>query len=208
MFPTIFLFFPALAFRPIGREVEWLAGISKEDSGSLEQLYDAYHRYAYRLLFAILKQQEEVEDVMQDVFAHIWKNASKYDASKGSAYAWILTVIRNKGLDRLRSKAMRNQSITSHDHSDRGYDWLPATEPIADDELELNDRARRVHQALSNISRIQRQTLHLAYFEGLSQSEISERLNMPLGTVKTHIRTGMLAMRDALASTEGKDVRQ
>lgn len=173
--------------------------IKARDSAALSELYDFYNRLLFGLILSILKKREEAEDILQEVFITIWEKAEQFDLDKGTVYTWIVSLARNKSIDRLRSKVYKEQKkqSASLDNEDVFY-------PLYSDEQDpleqtiLADRAKSVHEALDQISDKQRKVLQVAYFNGMSQSEIAEVFGIPLGTVKTRMRDGMIKLRELL----------
>lgn len=181
------------------RDRDIMARIKARDKSALSELYDQYNRLLFGLIYSILKKREEAEDTLQEVFTNIWEKAEQFDLNRGTVYTWIVTLTRNKSIDRLRSKVYKEQKkqSTSLDDEDVFY-------PLYSDEQDpleqtiLTDRAKRLHEALDKISDKQRKVLQVAYFNGMSQSEISEEFDIPLGTVKTRMRDGMIKLRELL----------
>ena len=182
------------------RDRALLQRIASKEPDALSELYDHYSNLLLGLLKSILKKTEEAEDILHEVFTTIWEKADQFDAERGSAYTWIVSLTRNKGIDRLRSKVYKEQKkqSTSLDDDDVFH-------PLYSDEnnpLEntiLSDRAKRIYEALQKLSEKQRSVIQVAYFDGLSQSEISDEYDIPLGTVKTRMRDGMIKLRELLA---------
>ena len=182
------------------RDRALLQRIASKEPDALSELYDHYSNLLLGLLKSILKKTEEAEDILQEVFTTIWEKADQFDAERGSAYTWIVSLTRNKGIDRLRSKVYKEQKkqSTSLDDDDVFH-------PLYSDEnnpLEntiLSDRVKRIYEALQKLSEKQRSVIQVAYFDGLSQSEISDEYDIPLGTVKTRMRDGMIKLRELLA---------
>jgi len=174
--------------------------IASKEPEALNELYDHYNKLLFGQLKSILKKTEEAEDILQEVFTTIWEKADQFDTERGSAYTWIISLTRNKGIDRLRSKVYKEQKkqSTSLDDDDVFH-------PLYSDEnnpLEntiLSDRAKRIYGALQKLSEKQRSVIQTAYFDGLSQTEISDEYDIPLGTVKTRMRDGMIKLRELLA---------
>ncbi len=182
------------------RDRELMRRIASKDPEALGLLYDHYNKLLFGLLRSILKKTEEAEDILQEVFTSIWEKAHQFDTERGTPYTWIVSLTRNKGIDRLRSKVYKEQK-----KQDAVIDDDEAFFPLFSEEnnpLEntiLSDRAKRVYEALEKLSEKQRTVIQVAYFDGLSQSEISEEMNIPLGTVKTRMRDGMIKLRELLS---------
>jgi len=163
--------------------------IMTRDSIALSALYDRYARLIYSLIRSVIKNHEEAEDLLQEVFVQLWERASTYDATKGSVYTWIVTLARNRAIDQVRSKSFQQQNKISREV---GPDMLYS--PMESSPFDLvvaEERSREMRDALSQIPPEQSQVIHIAYFGGCSQSERAAQLNIPLGTVKTRMRQGM-----------------
>lgn len=193
--------FAALAVLPTsGRRQDDEACVARAaagDAAALATLYDAHARPVYSLVLRIVGDEADAEDVLQDVFAQAWRQAARYDASRGTVAAWLLNMARTRAIDRLRSRRARpDAGATTTDET-----WRDLPAPAADpgDALAAAEDAARVRKALGELPLLQRLAIELAYFEGLTQSEIAQRLEQPLGTVKTRIRLGLLKLRDALS---------
>ncbi len=171
--------------------------VARRDQRALAELYDRHCRLVFSLALRILKDRGEAEDVLQDVFVRVWDRADKYDASLGTPSAWLARIGRNRAIDRLRSRAVRAPlSLPEMDAPSAAVDAGPATDPEG---LAVTGEQRAaIVRALSSLPDNQRALIESAYFEGYTQSELAERFNLPLGTVKTRIRAGMQALRAAL----------
>jgi len=161
-----------------------LRRLTRGDQAALGEFYDLYAGLVNGLALRILRDATEAEDVVQEVFVQVWRQAERYDPSRGSAEAWLCTIARTRSLDRLRRRVSRRE--------DQG-DALPSASAAPRPEESL-----AVRKALETLSADQRRALELAYYEGLTQTEIAARLGEPLGTVKTRIRTAMIRLRDVL----------
>ena len=182
------------------RDRELMARIKARDSAALSELYDQYNRLLFGLILSILKKREEAEDTLQEVFTQIWEKAEQFDLDRGTVYTWIVSMTRNKSIDRLRSKVYKEQKkqSTSLDDEDVFHPlYSDETDPLVN--TILTDRAKKLREALDQISDKQRKVLQVAYFNGMSQSEIAEEYDIPLGTVKTRMRDGMIKLRELLA---------
>ena len=185
------------------RDKDLLRRIAQKDPVALSLLYDQYNRLLFGLLVSILKKKTEAEDILQEVFSTIWEKADQFDPERGTGYTWIVSLTRNKGIDRLRSKVYKEQKkqSTSLDNDDFYYPLYSSENNPLEDTI-LSDRADMVRNALQQISEKQRKVIEISYFSGLSQSEISEEYDIPLGTVKTRMRDGMMKLRDILSGAE------
>ena len=170
------------------------------EDAALGDLYDRYGRTVYALALAIVREPADAEEVVVDAFGQAWRSASSFDAARGSVGAWLATIARTRALDTVRARGRRARA---HDRaallSDDGVAApIATTGSDPSRAVELGDARRLVSQALAVLSAPQRVAIELAYFEGLSQSEIAERLSEPLGTIKTRIRAGMEKLRGLL----------
>ena len=174
-----------------------LRRLASGDQAAAARLYDRHARPLYSLILRILGSETEAEDVLQEVFAQAFRQASRYDARRGAVAAWLLTIARSRAIDHLRARRTRVEARTG----EQTLGEMPDAQPDAASTMLDEERSRLVRQALGELPMLQRMAIELAYYEGLSHSEIAERLEQPLGTVKTRIRLGLLKLRDVL--TEG-----
>jgi RNA polymerase sigma-70 factor (ECF subfamily) len=168
--------------------------IAAGDRAAMAELYTRHGDVVFSLACRIVRLPADAEDVVQEVFTQAWRQASRYDAERASAAAWLLNITRTRAIDRLRAARTR-QRISG---SDERLELTPATGESQEDQVIGGERAERVRAALSVLGEAQRKAIDLAYFGGLTHGEIAERLSEPLGTVKTRIRSGLLKLRDAL----------
>lgn len=166
----------------------------QQDVKAFEELYDRHSRAVYSLVLRILRHAASAEEVVQDVFLQVWRNASQYDGSRGPFVPWLLTMARNRALDHLRLKGERQRRREDQ------REELPTTRITPDFEGSLDEkrRAARVRELISTLQPQQRRAIELAYFEGLSHSEVASTMNEPLGTVKSWIRNAILRLREGL----------
>ena len=173
-------------------DVELLHAVARGDEGALARLYDQYRVILFGLLVRILNSREEAEDVLQEVFLQVWKRARDFDEGRGRPFTWLVTLARSRAIDRIRQLGARQRLAdsaaqnSSEEASDAVSDTLHA------------EQREIVARALAALPEEQRRTLNLAYFEGLTQSEIAEKLGTPLGTVKTRMRSGTIKLRELL----------
>jgi RNA polymerase sigma-70 factor (ECF subfamily) len=168
---------------------ELMEGILRRDQNALALLYDRYARLLFNLCLAVVKKQEDAEDLLQEAFLLIWEKAAAFSSSKGSAYAWIVTLTRNRAIDRLRSKDFRDRQLQHFDFDFEKFAGEGIHSPL--ETASLAERAQIVKEAFAKLSPAQGEVIRMAYFEGYTQSQIADRLGVPLGTVKTRIREGM-----------------
>jgi RNA polymerase sigma-70 factor (ECF subfamily) len=192
----------AWAFRPESAESqaedrECLRRLGAGDLDAAAPLYDRHARAIYSLVLRIVDDEAEAEDVVQDVFTQAWRQAARYDAARGAVGAWLLMIARTRAIDRLRARRARSGPQPIED--ERVIEQMPAGATDVSDQLVGAEQARRVQRALGDLPLLQRLAIELAYYEGLTQREIAERLEEPLGTVKTRIRLGLLKLRETLA---------
>jgi RNA polymerase sigma-70 factor (ECF subfamily) len=166
------------------------------DAGALEELYDRHGDLLYSLALRIVGRPAEAEDVVQEAWLQIWNSASRYDSSRGPVAAWLVTVARSRAIDRLRKLGSRSRAETA-----AGMD-PPAPAEDASAGASQGQIRDRVEAALASLPPQIRQVLELAYFGGLSQTEISSRLGAPLGTVKSWTRQGLLRLREQVPQEE------
>jgi len=167
-----------------------VSAMAAGDQDSLATLNQRYGRALSAVADRILRDQADAEEVAADVLWQLWRDAARFDRARGSVGAWIMITVRSRAIDRLRARKAREP---------RGDNLAEFT--VADDpsnEIHSADRRRKVEGALATLSDGERELLRLAYFSDLSQSEIAERTSIPLGTVKSRMRAGLIRLRDAL----------
>lgn len=168
------------------------------DQTALSALYDRYSGVVYALAFRITSSTVEAEDVVVDTFWQIWQQADRYDRTRGQLGAWIFTIARSRALDRLR--AMRRSPLTEQDlRAEAEAAQHAAANDSPEQRLWLTEQSAFVRAALAELTPVQRQAIEMAYYQGLTHTEIAERLGEPLGTIKTRIRLGLMKMREHLS---------
>ena len=172
-----------------------LQRIAAGDEEALAELYDRHARTIYSLALRILQNQADAEDIVQEVVSQAWRQASRYDATRGNVAAWLLTLARSRAINRLRARRARPDRLAGELALTDVADQTPAV----DVQLLSAEQVARVRAALAALPLLQRMAIELAYYEGLTHVEIAERLEQPLGTVKTRIRLAMMKLREALA---------
>jgi len=174
-----------------------LARMARGEGDAVAELYDRHARPIYSLAVRILGDATEAEDIVQEVFSQAWKQAARYSASRGAVGAWLLMLARSRAIDRLRAKRARPGELSD----ERVAGQLVDAGPPVDSLVLSSEQVARVRAALDELPLLQRAAIELAYYEGLTHAEIADRLEQPLGTVKTRIRLAMLKLRDVLAGT-------
>jgi RNA polymerase sigma-70 factor, ECF subfamily len=170
----------------------------RRDQYALAVLYDRHSRLVYAVLLRITRDQPSAEELCQEVFFRLWRNAASFDGCQGALTPWLLTIARNAALDRFRSKSEKQRS------SEMGtQDTLEAPTPGNIDVWVDNKlQADRAMAFMNDLPANQRQALELAYFEGLSQAEIADKLGAPLGTVKSWVRGALLRLREQMGGVQ------
>lgn len=166
------------------------------DIGAIESLYDRYSRHAFGLAYKILNDRMAAEDVVQEAFLAVWRRANTFDSRRGQLRAWLLRIVRNRAIDRLRTMSTRREARTSIEDAglsvqDAGWEQVEAK----------SDRAQ-VRGLLNDLPESQRRAIELSYFSGMSQPQIAAALGLPVGTVKGRQRLGLEKMRLAFRGEE------
>jgi RNA polymerase sigma-70 factor (ECF subfamily) len=177
---------------------ELIALIQRRHEPALGALYDRYIRLVYAIALRITGDRETAEEVVQDVFQNVWQAAGSFQAGVGSLSAWLMGITRHRAIDATRSKRERARA------REQAIDILPPPSGESSLDREVAERMLRatVRLALAELPASQRQAIELAYYGGLTRAEIAERLNEPLGTIKTRLRLGLVKLRDLLQQEE------
>jgi RNA polymerase sigma-70 factor (ECF subfamily) len=176
-------------------DMDLIGRLQRRDPQALAELYDRYGRLAYSLILRVVRDTGVAEDLVQETFLRVWNRVQGFDADKGSIGPWLLAVARNRAIDYLRSTTGRARNSLELDATDH-----PALYNDMEKDLLVSDKARRIKAAMLKLSPNQREVIELAYFEGLSQTEMAARMGQPLGTVKTWVRTALKNLRDELGT--------
>jgi RNA polymerase sigma-70 factor (ECF subfamily) len=171
----------------------WMDRLAGGDLGALDLLYEQYGAMAFSIAYRITGDRSAAEDVVQDAFVGAWRNAGRYADARGSVRTWLLSIVHHRAIDAIRR---RRPTVELPDSETILPDTLTLPDAWGDVELRLDREA--VQGALTRISDVQREAIELAYFGGLTQTEIAERTGVPLGTVKGRLRLGLQGMRAAL----------
>lgn len=169
---------------------EILGRVAEQDRSAFEDFYDRYCGRVFGFLLHILRNRTEAEDVLQEAFWQVWRQAERFDSARASAEAWVLMIARSRAVDRLRR---RRETVT---------DTIPELPTDSQPEINLfrQDDAVQVTAALAVLPHDQREPIRLAFFEGMTHDQIARHLKIPLGTVKTRIRLGFLRLRERLTA--------
>ena len=195
---TIFLLsvvFPALALLLRAKDDrELIERLQARDADAMGDLYDRYGRLVYSLIYKVVRNEGVAEDLVQEAFLRIWNRIGAFDRDKGALGPWVLTVARNRAIDYLRSMDGRlKQSVIELERIES-----PAVFSDLEGQLDAVDKMKALKAAFEQLNPNQRMVIELAYFEGLSQTEMADRLKQPLGTVKTWVRSALLKLRQEI----------
>ncbi|WP_206065038.1 ECF RNA polymerase sigma factor SigK [Nocardioides sp. JQ2195] len=169
---------------------------SRGDESAFAELYDATAARVHGLVLRVVRDPAQAEEVTQEVYLEVWRTASRFDPSRGSALSWLMTIAHRRSVDRVRSaEATSRRDSSYHDQSQT----LPhdSTAEAATTAIE----AQRVRTAMQSLTEVQREALELAYFGGYTHTEVASMLDLPVGTAKTRIRDGLIRLRDTLGVT-------
>ena len=171
-----------------------LVRLARGDQSALAELYDRHARPIYSLALRILREQADAEDIVQEVFAQAWHQAARFNASRGAVAAWLLMMARSRAIDRLRARRSRPETASDAETVER----MPDAAARQDLQLLSSEQVEMLKTALNGLPASQREAIELAYYEGLTHTEIADRLSEPLGTVKTRIRQAVIRLRESL----------
>jgi RNA polymerase sigma-70 factor (ECF subfamily) len=185
-----------MAIRAAEGDADLVVRLQRREPQALAELYDRYGRIAYSLILRVVRDTGIAEDLVQETFLRIWNRVQAFDARKGAIGPWLLAVARNRAIDYLRSSSGRERNAIEFEETDH-----PSLFSDMEPGILASDNARAVKAAVEKLSAHQRQVIELAYFEGLSQTEMAERMGQPLGTIKTWVRAALKSLRDDLGAT-------
>jgi RNA polymerase sigma-70 factor (ECF subfamily) len=177
-------------------DFELMALIERQNPSALAQLYDRYGGLVFTLGLRMLRDRGEAEELVSDVFLELWRRCERYDATRGAPLAYLVTLTRSRAIDRQRSAAFRAKTnLSGADALDSGN---PSKAPDPSASAIIVENRKRVRNAMQQLDPLYRQAVELAFFDGLSHTQIAQQLDKPLGTVKTYIRQGLIRLRDCL----------
>jgi RNA polymerase sigma-70 factor (ECF subfamily) len=169
--------------------------VAEGDSAAFERLYDAFSGILYSLALRIIERPEDTEELIQEVFVKIWKDAADYDPRRGTPLAWAITITRHKAIDRIRSTARRLRLYEAAE-AEAKNNSAAIPQPLND--AAHSENARAVRESLGHLTPEVRESIELAFFGGLSHTQIASKLSLPLTTVKSRIRRAMMQLRQSL----------
>lgn len=172
--------------------------IAAGDKAALSMLYESTVAQVLAMARAVLRSKEDAEEIVCDVYVHVWQRAADFDATRGNVMAWLLIMAKNRAIDRIRQ---RRNTVSLDDEREAGLaSTLVSTELRPDEILSQFQSGSAVHRALASLTPLRRKLLGLAFFRGLSHQEIAASLDIPLGTVKSHVRRALTTLHSALAA--------
>jgi RNA polymerase sigma-70 factor (ECF subfamily) len=174
--------------------VHLIQRVAKQDREAFSQLYDRFSTLVFTVAMRMLKARSDAEDLLHEVFVQVWRQAQGYGAERGNPEAWIINIVRSRAIDKIRSIGRTERSFVQTDNSAPAESAENAESSVAKSEVQI-----AVNSALANLPKAQRKVLELAYLDGLTQTEIAERLAEPLGTVKTRMRSGIQRLREIIS---------
>ena len=181
-------------------ELDLIGRVGQRDRTAFSELYDRYSQLVMNVAWRILKEQQEAEDTLQEVFLQVWNDAATFDPNRGTVSSWLVTISRSRAIDRLRSRKSR---LISDPIPDETFNAIKGPAAVERPEEMIENRLL-VSMAITSLTSEQRVAIEMAYYEGMSQSEIAETLREPLGTIKTRIRNGLIKLKEILAPKQGE----
>jgi RNA polymerase sigma-70 factor (ECF subfamily) len=175
-----------------------MQAIAAGDRAAVSSLYDRHASLLLALCQRVLRDGTEAEDVLSEIFFEVWRKADRFDASRGTPLTYLTTLTRSRAIDRKRSRDSRPKIAS--DFTDAVSETAPSPTPLQS--VDLQEQCQQVRQAMAVLDASQREVLECAFYDGLSHSEIAEKLNRPLGTVKTYIRQGLIRLRESLRTKQ------
>ena len=180
-------------------EAELVRQMQAGDEQAFATFYDKFAPGLFSMIYAILHDHKEAEDVLQEAFVQMWKRTATYDATRSSLFTWAVMISRHKAIDHLRARERQSRLVeTVAEEANDFATSAPADR--ADYALERSDERERVRAAMAQLGEGQREVVELAFFAGLAQTQIAEKLGAPLGTIKARIRRGLIALREMLGA--------
>lgn len=176
-------------------DIQLMGRVAAGDQGAFSVLYQRHAPVVLGVLTRMLGRRDEAEEILQEVFLQAWDQADRYRARRAAPRGWLLMLARSRAIDRIRSGRARSRRETEVSTE---APWSTEVEPVGTEQMEAGERSARVGQAMSNLPSEQRRCIELAFFAGLSHSQIADRLEQPLGTVKSRIALGMRKLRQTL----------
>ncbi|WP_136611692.1 ECF RNA polymerase sigma factor SigK [Sinomonas albida] len=177
---------------------ELMARVARGDQGAFGSLYDALAPLVHGLVLRVVRDPAQSEEVTQEVFLEVWQQAKRFDADRGRARAWITVMAHRRAVDRVRAA----QAAADRDLREGIKEFRESYDDV-EHRVEVALESERVHRALESLTEVQRQAIRLAYYGGYTYGEVADALGLPLGTVKTRIRDGMIRLRDVLGVSHG-----
>jgi len=183
------------------RDSQLVALVAEADAAALEALYDRYGRAAYSLALRILTDQTLAQDVVREVFLSLWRDARRFDASRGTVGTYLLSMTHHRSVDVVR----REENLRRRQGPEQALTLAIDSRAVPDEEFEASERRMRIRAALAELPEAQREALMLAYFGGYTQWEIASLMGIPLGTVKTRMAAGMRRLKDELREADRQE---
>jgi RNA polymerase sigma-70 factor (ECF subfamily) len=179
-------------------DLKLMQSIAARDPQALRSLYDRYSGLVFALALRILRDRAEADELLSDVFWELWSRAERFDPARGTPLTYLMTLTRSRAIDRTRGRGkVRPLSLQSEEAAEPARGETPAGDALVVERREI------IRRALANLDPAQREAIECSFYDGLSHSEISDKLNKPLGTVKTYIRQGLIRLREGLRTAYG-----